>query len=75
MEAIKEFYWNHPDSKVVFGETSRSDTLDEEQGSNEIRMMPNFHDKRERGKISFPQPKLAKNHTADNVCLSTVFFI
>jgi len=66
MERVKEFYRNHPDSQIKLGETSRSDLLKEERGLNKVRRSNNA--KRSTTNVNtFPQPKLAKDHTADNV--------
>jgi len=67
MERIKEFYKNHPDSQVLFGETSRSDFVRDPETPRGVRMSPMHSAIRATGKNTYPQPKLAKNHTEGNM--------
>jgi len=65
MERIKEYYKKNPDSKVVLGETSRSDFIKPTGTRRTVK--ENIYEKRAKGKNTFPQPKLAKGHTKNNI--------
>jgi len=66
MERIKKFYKEHPDAKVVFGETSRSDLLDKQIALNPL-IGKGKRDRKGENVNTFPQPKLAKDHTDENI--------
>ena len=71
MEDVKELNEKHAGEDVVFGETSRSDLLDEEKRST-VQAIPVDRVKQKRGYYTntFPQPAKAVElgHTANNVC-------
>ena len=75
MERVKELNEKYNDKGEFFGETSRSDMLEEELANLFVRperemLFSSLKEKRgmDENENHFPQPKLAKNHTADNVC-------
>ena len=69
MEEVKELMVKHAGEDVTFGETSRSDLLEEEKGlfAKAIPFDPSKHSTRAN---NMPQPQMAVTlgHTASNVC-------
>ena len=70
MEEVKRLNKEFAHEGVVYGETSRSDILDEEKKVGAVRPIAPSGMKEKRGIDSntFPQPLLCKNHTEANVC-------
>ena len=83
MENVKVWNKKYADRGMKFGETSRSDFLEEEKKTlgERIPISASDHQKRATNSNSFPQPRVAVElgHTADNVCIvfipSTCFVI
>ena len=70
MERIKEYYKKNPNSKVVLGETSRSDFIKPRGTLRTVKA--NVNENRALGAKTYPQPKLAKGHTKNNVCINSI---
>ena len=70
MENVK--FWNkkYADRGMKFGETSRSDLLEEEKRNRAVRIVPSASDQKRGYGNTYPQPRLATQlgHTANNVC-------
>ncbi len=73
MEEVKRLNEKFAHEGVVYGETSRSDMLDEEKMVDIAPPPAPAGVKDTRAPSKYPQPKLAKDHTLENVCYKSFF--
>ncbi len=71
MEEVKVLNEKFAHEGVVYGETSRSDMLEEEKMVDVAPLAVPPGMKNTRATSSYPQPKLAKDHTEANVCFKS----
>jgi len=67
MEEVKELNEKYAHEGVVYGETSRSDILEEEKMVDIAPLAAPAGMKNTRATSNYPQPKLAKDHTEANM--------